>query len=146
MLTATRVKDSRPHHSGGIETSIDFLAGVLLGVDLVIAFLQFMFSMFASSSGSPVSAGGAFLLGLLSSGLTILAGFVVWILLRALAEIIRLLKKIAGLRYSGNISGARDTEVFWACSNCGQMLHSENRCDSCGATIVGDAEESSPAI
>ncbi|MFO0939710.1 MAG: hypothetical protein U0930_02975 [Pirellulales bacterium] len=137
MLSAKRVKDRRPHSTVGIESTIDLLAGVLLAIDLVIAFLQFMFSMFAAGQVS----GGAFLIGVLSSGLTALAGFVVWILFRALAEIIRLLKKIAGLGYSGNISANRNIEVFWACSNCGQMLHSETRCDSCGATIVGDDDE-----
>lgn len=145
MLTARRVKDRRPHHSAGIETTIDFLAALLLVIVFVVAFLQFMFSMFAANSMrsyGPENAGGAFLVGLLSSGLTILAGFVGWTVLRALSEIIRLLKKIAGLGYSGSISGNRDTEVFWACSNCSQMLHSETHCDTCGATIIGDDEES----
>ena len=60
--------------------------------------------------------------------------FINWLLLRCLAENIRLLKKIAGLEYEGSITGPNE-ETIWSCGNCGQMLHSDNRCDSCGAQI-----------
>jgi hypothetical protein len=72
--------------------------------------------------------------GLIASFSTIIAAFVQWLLLRCLAEHIRIQKKIAGLNYEGTISGSRE-ETIWSCGDCGQMLHSASRCDSCGAQI-----------
>lgn len=72
--------------------------------------------------------------GLITSISTIIGAFISWLLLRCLAEHIRLQKKIAGLDFEGTITGPNE-ETIWSCSNCGQILHSENRCDSCGAQI-----------
>ncbi|MGB7343913.1 MAG: hypothetical protein WBD20_06855 [Pirellulaceae bacterium] len=60
--------------------------------------------------------------------------FVSWLLLRSLAELIRLQKRNAGLEYSGKITGSQ-YDVVNSCSNCGNMLHSEVACDVCGARI-----------
>ncbi|WP_145169506.1 hypothetical protein [Rubripirellula lacrimiformis] len=75
--------------------------------------------------------------GLVTSGFALLIAFLTWLLLRCLAEHLRLQKKIAGCEFEGTISGPGE-ETIWACSNCGQMLHSGNRCDCCGAQILSD--------
>jgi len=72
--------------------------------------------------------------GLLASLSTLLGTFFQWLLLRCLAEHLRLQKKIAGCEFQGKISGPHE-EIIWACGNCGQMLHSQERCDACGAAI-----------
>ncbi len=68
---------------------------------------------------------------------TMSASFVVWLLLRCLAEHLRLQKKIAGLHFQGEITGPR-VETIWYCGSCDQMLHSESRCDACGVQIVAE--------
>jgi len=75
--------------------------------------------------------------GLIAAVCAMIGAFMNWLLLRCLAEHIRLQKKIAGLDYEGAITGPHE-ETIGACGNCGQMLHSENRCDSCGAQIESD--------
>lgn len=58
------------------------------------------------------------------------------LVLRALAEIIRLQKKGLGLPYGGQISEAQTVEIH-VCSECGTVLHSDSRCESCGRTLDG---------
>lgn len=77
---------------------------------------------------------------LLLATFEVIGAAVTWVVLRGLAEIIRLLKKISGLQYSGEISGAESSHQYYACSNCGHMLHSETTCDTCGAKIADDQE------
>ncbi len=64
--------------------------------------------------------------------------YVLRLILRALAESIRLQKKALGLPYGGKISKAKET-VLYACSECGAILHSETRCDSCERMIEGSS-------
>ena len=58
-----------------------------------------------------------------------------WLFLRSIAELIRLLKRIAGLDYAGRISGSYFDTVP-TCSNCGSMLHSDVCCEGCGARLL----------
>lgn len=72
--------------------------------------------------------------GLFASAALMAGAFICWLLFRCLAEHLRLQKKIAGLHFEGPIT--RPYEVtLWSCGNCGQMLHSDSRCESCGALI-----------
>jgi hypothetical protein len=75
------------------------------------------------------------LLGAVASAITLFGLFVQWLLLRCLAEHLRLQKKIAGCDFEGAITGLAE-EMIWTCDNCGQILHSETRCDTCGAEIM----------
>lgn len=105
-----------------METLVDVVAIAFLFLGAVVAIgLLLTFTMW----------------GLIASFSAIISAFINWLLLRCLAEHIRLQKKIAGLDYEGSITGPHE-ETIWSCSNCGQMLHSENRCDSCGAQIESD--------
>lgn len=118
-LAVKRTEKRRLIRGTGLETLVDMIA---------IAFLIF---------GAMVAIGLLLtftIWGLIASISTILGALLIWLLLRCLAEHIRLQKKIAGLDYEGAITGPCE-ETIWSCGNCGQMLHSENRCDCCGARI-----------
>ncbi len=75
--------------------------------------------------------------GLFASVSSMIGAFINWLLFRCLAEHLRLQKKIAGIEFEGAITGPNE-ETIWSCGNCGQMLHSQSRCDSCGAQIEAD--------
>lgn len=132
LLTAHRVLDTKRTNSGGLESTIDFWATVLLLLGILSSFFIVLVGMILGAQ--------PFWFVLLLATFVALSMAVVWVVLRSLAEMIRLLKKIAGLQYSGEISGAESSHQFFSCSNCGQMLHSETTCDTCGAKIVPEAQ------
>lgn len=121
-ITAKRVE--KPYLIGrtGLETVLDFTATALL-------FLGFFLALIAALTFR--------LEGLLASISTLFSSVMGWLLLRSLAEILRLLKKLAGKQYQGSISGPQQSH-YWACSHCGHMLHTEHRCEHCGAEIVDE--------
>jgi hypothetical protein len=66
----------------------------------------------------------------------LVGGAVLHILFGALAEIIILLKRIAGLPCRGVISGMTEG-VISICSDCGSMVYPDNvKCPSCNADFV----------
>jgi len=70
------------------------------------------------------------------------AGLFGFLVLRALAESIRIQKKSSGLPFSGTITAAKPV-IIHHCSSCGAALSDLARCDSCGKEIdpipVGNA-------
>ena len=114
--------------SGGLEGLLDGFAWAVLTVGILAALITLV--------GTQGYGGAASLLAVFSAG-------VGWVVLRALAEIIRLQKHVAGLPYGGKISVPAEPKdsVFCWCSNCNAMLHSRLRCDACGESI----EQSEPA-
>lgn len=130
LLTAHRVLDTKRTTSGGLESIVDFWANLLLLLGIISSFFIVLVGMILRAQ--------PFLFVLFLATCVALNGAVVWVVLRSLAEILRLLKNIAGLSYSGDISGTESSRQFYVCSNCGQMLHSETTCDSCGAKLVLD--------
>ena len=120
---AHRVPKSTGSRSNGLESTLDLAAKALLWLGIIFA--------------------GAWLLYFRTSGIVpacivFFGGFLTWLIFRALAELLRIQKMIAGIEYSGEISSGAEVIVD-SCSLCGMMLHSEARCDSCGAQIVNDA-------
>lgn len=119
-LTTTRTAKQRIRNGAGLETLVDTTATVILVLASIVALgLLMTFSLW----------------GVAASACTVLGGYVQWLMLRCLAEHLRLLKKIAGCQFAGRITGPAE-ETIWICNHCGQMLHSETRCDSCNAEIV----------
>ena len=60
---------------------------------------------------------------------------------RAGSEIIRLLKKLNGLKYGGNISEAEKI-IKLRCSECGAKAHPfDTECDNCGKEFETHKEE-----
>lgn len=119
MALAQRIEKRRLLRAGGLESLVDTVAYVLL-------FFGILVSCTALLSMS--------LLGVVVFLLGCFGAFVQYLLFRCIAELIRLQKKIAGIEYSGTISAAVE-ETIYTCSNCQQLLHSETRCDACGAEI-----------
>ncbi|MEM9828678.1 MAG: hypothetical protein AAF958_18975 [Planctomycetota bacterium] len=125
-ITAKRHRVSRQRHAANFETLVDASANfwLILGIMVAIA------NLFSDSV----------LWWRLLVSIVMLFGFwLQWLLLRCVAEHLRLQKKIAGLPYSGTISSNKH-EFVWNCGNCGQLLYTDTRCEFCGAKIVGDAE------
>lgn len=122
MVFAERVEKQRLRGGTGLETLVDLTAvgllilGPFFGVGFALTFT---------------------LWGFLAAGLAIAGGFLAWLLLRCLAEHLRLLKQISGLSFDGNITGQQKESIF-VCSNCGQMLHADDYCEGCGAEIVSE--------
>ena len=68
---------------------------------------------------------------------------VCYVLFDALAEVIILLKKVAGLPFKGTISGMKEGTIS-ICSDCGSLVYPDNvKCPSCNAdfeprAVAGD--------
>ena len=122
LLTTNRIAKKRLQRGIGLETIVDVTAIVGLVLSWIIACpFFFTFSLW----------------GFLVAISTLAGSFYQWLLLRCVAEHLRLQKKIAGYRFQGEISGPKDFTV-WTCGNCGQFLHSESMCEACGAKIIQD--------
>ncbi len=60
-----------------------------------------------------------------------------WLLLRCLAEHLRIQKKIAGLDYEGAITGPHE-EMIWSCGSLRAIFAFGEPCDACGAKIESE--------
>ena len=119
-LTAKAIEKRRLRHTSALESMVDIAALVVLIIGVLVA-VAFLFTLS--------------IWGLFASMAALTSGVIHWLLLRCVAEHLRLQKKIAGIPYEGRITGPGE-EIIKVCGNCGQMLHSETRCDSCGAEIL----------
>jgi hypothetical protein len=73
-------------------------------------------------------------------------GVPLYILFGALSEIIRLLKTLAGLPYTGRISGTTKGTIH-ICSECGSLIWPDSTvCDKCGASFEEQQSESTSQI
>ncbi len=64
---------------------------------------------------------------------SLVLGIALYVLFDALAEIIVLLKKIAGLPFKGTVSGTTEGKIS-ICSDCGSLVYPDNvKCPSCNA-------------
>lgn len=119
--TAKKVR-GKSHFHGGLESTLDTTGYILMTLAVMMAVV------FVIKAKAPAILPA---LGLL------VTAWLCRIILRALAEGIRLQKKAQGLPYGGQISEPRET-VTYTCSECGAMLHSTTRCDSCGRAIEAE--------
>lgn len=123
MSETTKKKQAKSTFHGGLEGSLDSSAFAVLLMGLVAG----IWALFEGGSNGILWAFSLWIVASVSR-----------LVLRALAESIRLQKKGQGLPYAGKISEARET-VMYACSECGATLHSESRCDACGRSVEGEA-------
>lgn len=123
MSETTKKKRAKSTFHGGLEGSLDSGALVVLLMGLGAG----IWALFEGGSN-----------GILWAVTLWIVASVSRLVLRALADCIRLQKKSLNLPYGGKISEAQET-VMHACSECGAALHSETRCDSCGRTVQGEA-------
>lgn len=118
---AQRIETDR-RSSGGLENLLDVAANFIFVIGVILAAAVLVWQR---------------LFGIVPAVVILINSAIGWLLLRSIAEIIRIQKKMARLPYTGMISGG-DQIVVYKCSDCGAMLHSESWCDSCGTSI--DAE------
>ncbi len=125
-VTATPIPVQQQFTGVALETILDFVAWSFLILGMVASVVVFAYGSFAAVIS------------------TMLSMFLPWMLLRSVAEIIRLLKRIAGLQYAGRISGTFSGTAL-SCSHCGAIfLQSKVACDACGATLVAP-DDSDPS-
>ena len=129
-LTAQRIEKRRIRRRAGLETLVDLAAIVMLDLGFVASLIVLLILIFVHFTW----------MGLVMAIALFLNALLDWLLLRCLAEHLRLQKKIAGCEYEGAITGPVE-ETIWSCGNCGQIVHTDNRCDACGARLTGDASE-----
>lgn len=115
----TRRIPAKSHFHGGLEGMLDTTALLLMQTAVLAAVATL------------IIAGVA---GILPALLQVIGAWLCYLILRALAEHLRLQKKAQGLPYDGRISEAKE-EITYACSECGATLYSTPRCDACGRTI-----------
>lgn len=118
-LTAKPVPKRRQMTGIGIESKLDFVAVFLLVIGIL------------ASVALPIFGGWD---GLGIACLSVITAVVNWLILRSIAEIVRLQKRIAGLEYDGRISGSYFDTVM-VCGNCSTVLHSDVACGGCGARL-----------
>jgi hypothetical protein len=114
----------------GTENSLSILGSLLLVAAIFIFILSFGFG--------GVSSGSKWDIENISSRVVVLAfgslmfGIIWFVILRAIADIIRLLKNLNGLDFSGEISQPI-VEIKYKCPECGNFVSkNKNECDSCG--------------
>lgn len=122
MSEKTKRKIISESHTGGLESLLD-----------VLAILSFVFS---------VLVGIGFLIELEGAGIFLFlviaaAGVLPYALLKAVAEMVRLLKKLNGLQYGGEIS-KHTTDKTYGCGACGEPIFQWGQCGSCGVEIEKD--------
>lgn len=117
--TTTRRIPAKSHFHGGLEGMLDTTALLLMQAAVLAAVATL------------IIAGVA---GILPALLQVIGAWLCYLILRALAEHLRLQKKAQGLPYDGRISEAKE-EITYGCSECGAIMHSTTRCDACGRTI-----------
>ena len=123
---------SKQPRTGGVESKLEGVATLYL----VLSIIGLLASIFISQ-GDAVKNGGfssSFWIGLGVAAL--LQGIVFWILFEAGAEVIRLLKKIAGLPYAGRISQTDGDSESFSCSDCGAPVSVIDKfCTQCGSKL-----------
>ncbi|MFC5454717.1 hypothetical protein [Prosthecobacter fluviatilis] len=119
----TRKIRGKSHFHGGLESTLDTTGYIVMTLGVLMAAVLVIKARAAAIFPA---------LGLL------VLSWLCRVILRALAEHLRLQKKAQGLPYDGQISEALET-VTYTCSECGAMLHSDTRCEACGRAIEPSA-------
>lgn len=115
--------------TGGVESQIDKVAQVVVVGGVVLGLVALFL-------------GGKSILPRLVDLIQVILGTAVFfVLLRGLAEIIRLLKHSNGIQYGGSLSKAEDTSPY-ICGGCGAAVYSRwDQCNQCGAQIRQEDQE-----
>jgi hypothetical protein len=117
--------------SGGLEDKLESVGGIFLTLGIAGGIGAILGAIKAFNDDQEVM--GVELLCVAAA--FIFAGVVNTNLFDAAAEVIRLLKKLNGLQYSGNITKPQSFEEH-KCSGCGNLLNSTSEhCYECGAKL-----------
>jgi hypothetical protein len=116
-------------YSGGMEDTLDSVGGIFLFLG-ILGGIGAVVGAIAAFNDNETGTG----VNLLCVGfVSMLAGAINRIFLKAGAEIIRLLKKTSGLKFSGEITQPIASN-YCKCSICGTLAEShDEKCYACGA-------------
>jgi len=117
---------------GGIENKLTGLAKLILMFAIIGLIVSFVIAGNATRPSRFDGWGerGISYFWMLAGIVGLLYGILIYFVLSAGADIIRLLKKLNGIPYGGDISKAsKDTNYY--CSACGKLVHNESECPHC---------------
>ena len=116
-------------HFGGTESRLSILASVFLGLGIIGCLVGLVVGLTQESLWVAVVGGAG----------ALLHGLLMWALLGASADAIRLLKKLNGLPYAGDVSPTTPVDS-WACSACGARVQElQGHCGRCGKSLDAGA-------
>jgi hypothetical protein len=116
-------QERREAVSGGKENQLVSMAIVLFVIAIIAAVLTIALYSEQAGIALPIAIGVG------------IWGITVYILLTAAAEVIRLLKKMAGLKYDGKITQPGEKTIY-ICSKCGtEVSKNAKRCYECGEKL-----------
>lgn len=142
---AKKVEVEKLVYSGGEESHLSYLGGffIILGVTgLAVCFI-----ISGYVTGTPTSTGwaenGLSPLWITIGVVGLIQGIALCVILNAGAEVIRLLKKLNGLKFSGEISEPEvETQIELQCSKCGNndIYEVSTKCSKCGEEFESTTE------
>ena len=121
------VRKEKQIGSGGLESTLAGLAALWLVFGICSVLIAFTLTLTVN-----------FLMAIIQLVSSLFTTIVVWLIIRALAELIRLGKLQNGLPYSGKISSSNAVTVY-NCGKCGAAVHTNvDQCYACGAKFETD--------
>ncbi|QDU58148.1 hypothetical protein [Aeoliella mucimassa] len=126
--TAKCIRVGSTYH-GGLEGKLSLVGILLFVLSVLLATVFFLMTPYE---------------GWLVALMTLFNGLIAWLLFQALAEHLRLQKKIAGLPYGGRISRNFESPVY-RCGECDRETDSPYYCYYCRCDLVdGDPSDAEP--
>lgn len=119
------------YYGNGIESNLEFMAGCIASVGFVGGIILSAYGYFMEGSPKvwPI-AGGV---------ITILISLAIKLVFDGFAELLRVLKSIKGLKYSGSIKEPSNESLRFRCSSCRNYVFQDfKQCGVCYATFDED--------
>jgi DNA-directed RNA polymerase subunit RPC12/RpoP len=131
------MSEQQQTRTGGIENQLDGVGIFFLIVSIIGLIVCIILSQEETIKQTGLSS---FWIGL---GIGVVAqGIIFWILLKAAAEVIRLLKKLNGLPYGGIISETYGSGTQYTCTECGTPVAPDAKfCTNCGVNFEEEEKE-----
>jgi hypothetical protein len=128
------IEQKEKTYHGGMEDTLENVGGIFLVLGVLGGIAAIVAACIAFNNSETGIGGDLLCVGFIS----IIAGAVNHIFLFAGAEIIRLLKKVSGLKFSGEITQPTPrVSTYLKCSACGARTYPVyEECLSCGAKFV----------
>ena len=126
-------EEKKSKRTGGIESSLDDIAGFYTVASIIALVVCVLYSQQELIKKSELSI----YLVILGIGIAF-QGFVFRSIFKAVAEVIRLLKRLNGLTYGGSLSvtDAEEDKAFFFCTDCGEQVANKDKyCTQCGASL-----------
>ena len=136
------MSDQQQTRTGGIESLLDGVGTFYLTVSIIGLIVCIILSQEETIKQTSLSS---FWIG---PGIGVIAqGIMLWILFKAAAEVIRLLKKLNGLPYGGVIAEIYGSGTQYTCTECGTPVAPNAKfCANCGVKFENEEEIKEEAI